>query len=120
MAQVLFYTGEGMTPEGIRAAYPEARYIARGSVRVETSRVPEPFATVIEGAVWGIAVEIDGDADGRELTVTLDDGRQLEAVVAEPLLGGDPAVVLANARYWESPPAFVDRIASVVPIPHEE
>ena len=41
-------------------------------------------------------------------------------VAAEPFLGGDPALVLANARYWESPPAFVNKIASVAPIPGEE
>ena len=120
MAQVLFYSGEGMTPEGIRAAFPGARFIARASVRVDSAQIAEPFQTIVGGEVWGIAVEIDGERDGEEMTVTLDDGRQLEVVPAEPLLGGDPAIVLANARYWELPPAFVDRIASVVPIPDEE
>ena len=120
MAQVLFYSGEGMTPEGIRAEHPDALFIARGSVQVDQTQIAEPFAPVVDGIVWGIAVEIGGQRTGDGLTVTLDDGRQLEAVAAEPLLGGDPATVLANARYWESPPAFVDRIKSVVPIAGEE
>jgi hypothetical protein len=120
VAQVLFCSGEAMTPEGIRAAFPEGRFIARGSVQVDATQVPEPFRTVVDGEVWGVAIQIDGDRDGLAATVTLDDGRQLEAVVAEPHLGGDPAAVLANARYWESPPAFVDRLASVVPIADEE
>lgn len=120
MAQVVFYSGEGMTPEGIRAEYPNARFIARGSVQVDAAQIAEPFASVVDGTVWGIAIEIDEERDGQALTVALDDGRQLEAVVAEPLLGGDLAIVLANARYWESPPAFVDRIKSVVPIAGEE
>jgi hypothetical protein len=120
VAQVLFYSGEGMTPEGIRAEYPEARFIARGSVQAEPAQIAEEFASAADATVWGIAVEIDGERVGQSLMVTLDDGRQLEAVVAEPLLGGDPATVLANARYWESPPAFVDRIRSAVPIAGEE
>ena len=120
MAQVLFYSGERMTPEGIRAEHPSARFIARGSVQVDEAEIAEPFASVVDGTVWGIAVEVDDVRDGQAQTVTLDDGRQLEAVVAEPLLGGDPTTVLANARYWESPPAFVDRIRTVVPIAGEE
>lgn len=116
MPQVLFFSGEQMTPEGIRAAYLKATFIARGSVPAGAGQVAEPFAAVIDGAVWGIAVAVDREIDGPALIVTLDDGRQIDAVGAEPLLAGDPATVLANARYWESPPAFVDRIKNAVPI----
>lgn len=120
MAQVLFFSGEGMTPESIRAAYPKATFIARGHVRVEPEAVAEPFRAAIDGQVWGIAVAVALEIDGAALIVTLDDGRQIDAVLAEPLLSGDPALVLANARYWESPPAFVDRIKTAVSIADEE
>jgi hypothetical protein len=31
-----------------------------------------------------------------------------------PLLDGDPEAVLAAARYWELPPAYVARLAAAV------
>ena len=112
----MFFSGEKMTPEGILAAYPKATFIARGCVRADPEVVAEPFRETIDGTVWGIAVAVAREIEGPALIVSLDDGRQIDAVVGEPFLGGDPATVIANARYWESPPEFVDRIASIVPI----
>jgi hypothetical protein len=103
-----------MSPEAIRAAYPKARFIARAAVLINGQPVADRFAPVIDQTVWGIAVDIGSDHPGETILATADDGRSLRVVLAEPLLSGDPATVLANARYWELPPAFVAALQSVV------
>ena len=113
MPQIAFFSGEQMEPIGIRASFPAAMFIARGWVSPDSSLSPI-FANSVEDQVWGIAVGLGEDVDGDLVAVTLDDGRQIEAVLAEGLLEGDPKVVLANARYWESHPAFVSRLHAAV------
>jgi hypothetical protein len=103
-----------MSPEAIRAAYPGARFIARASVPTDGQAVADRFAPVIDQTVWGIAVDVGTDLPGETILATADDGRSLRAVLAEQLLSGDPVTVLANARYWELPPAFVAELQSVV------
>lgn len=102
-----------MEPIGIRAAFPAAMFIARGWVAPDAS-LSTHFAGAIGDQVWGIAVGLGEEVEGDLVRVALDDGREIEAVLAEALLGGDPKVVLANARYWESPPEFVTRLHAVV------
>jgi hypothetical protein len=111
--QIAFYSGELMEPIGIRAAFPAAMFIARGWVAPDSS-ISDHFASVAGDQIWGIAVGLGEEVEGDLVSVTLDDGRSLEAVLAEGLLAGDPAQVLANARYWESPPEFVTRLHAVV------
>ena len=113
MPQIAFYSGELMEPIGIRAAFPAAMFIARGWVSPDSSLSPH-FANAVDDRVWGIAVGLGEEVDGDLVQVTLDDGRVIEAVLAEALLDGDPKTVLANARYWESPPDFVTRLHAVV------
>ena len=115
MSTVAFYSGELMSPEAIRAAYPEARFIARASVPAAGASIAAPFDAIVGDQIWGIAVDLKTELVGDEITATADDGRSLRVVLIEPLLGGDPATVLANARYWELPPAFVATLRSVVP-----
>ena len=76
-------------------------------------RLPDLFASVVGDMVWGIAVETGAEIGGEVIMATADDDRRLRVVLAEPLLGGDPATVLANARYWELPPAFVNAFQAV-------
>lgn len=114
MSTVAFYSGELMSPEAIRAAYPEARFIARASIPANGAAIAKPFDAVVGDQVWGIAVDLGLELGGDEIMATADDGRSLRVVAVEPLLGGDPTTVLANARYWELPPAFVAALQSVV------
>jgi hypothetical protein len=111
---VAFYSGELMSPEAIRAAYPNARFVARASVPAAGAAIAKPFDSVVGDQVWGIAVDLGTELGGDEVMATADDERSLRVVLIEPLLGGDPATVLANARYWELPPAFVRSLRSVV------
>ena len=120
--RTVFYSGEAMQPATIRRADPTARFVARGAVARTGASLPDRFAGHVGDQVWGIAVEVQGDAPSDEPTmdVTLDDGRMLTATLAEPLLDGDPAAVLANARYWELPPAFVALLAGSLNVVEEE
>src|SRR3954470_5953659 len=103
-----------MSPEAIRALDPSARFIARARVALNPGEAPDQFADTLGGAIWGIAVETAAPLEATEIEMTLDDGRVLEGQPAEPLLNGDPARVLANARYWELPPAYVKSLRDVI------
>ena len=120
--RTVFYSGEAMQPAIIRRADPTARFLARGAVARAGAALPERFAGRVGDQVWGIAVEVDGAATAADqpLDVTLDDGRMLTASLAEPLLAGEPAAVLANARYWELPPAHVALLAAALNVVDEE
>lgn len=122
--RTVFYSGEAMDPTTVRRADPTARFVARGAVAREGVDLPGRFAGHVGERVWGIAVEVRADGDGPTaeptLDVTLDDGRMLGASLAEPLLAGDPATVLANARYWELPPAYVALLAGALNVVEEE
>ena len=120
--RTIFYSGAAMTPATIRRADPSARFVARGAVARDGAALPDRFTGHVGDRVWGIAVEVDGDAASGEPTrdVTLDDGRMLTATLAEALLDGDPAAVLANARYWELPPAHVALLAAALNVVDEE
>jgi hypothetical protein len=107
----LFLSGAEMEPERVRDAWPEARFVARARLQ------PRPRGAVVPPAgvryeTWGIIIEttdalVTGDARG----AVADDGRVF-AVIVPPPDDGDPAAVLAAARYWELPPAYVRRLMS--------
>jgi len=120
--RTVFYSGAAMTPAAIRRADPSARFVARGAADRAGAELPSRFAGHVGERVWGIAVEVDGDAATGEpaLDVTLDDGRILTATLAELLLAGEPSAVLANARYWELPPAHVALLAAALNVVEEE
>ena len=120
VSTVAFYSGEQMSPEAIRAAWPDARFIARASVLINGQSVGDRFGPVIDQTVWGIAVDVGTELPGETTLATADDGRSLRVVLAEPLLSGNPVTVLANARYWELPPAFVAALQSVVQLGQDE
>jgi hypothetical protein len=111
---IAFYSGELMRPEAIRASDPNARFLGRARTAINTAEAPDQFANVLNDEVWGIAIETSAPGEGTEIQITLDSGKSLTAVLAEPLLGGDPTQVLANARYWELPPDYVAQLRSIV------
>lgn len=104
-----FLSGADMDPSALLVAHPGARFVARArlaTVDTDAASDAEP--------IWGILVRLPGEAgtdDGANREVTTDDGRVFRAVVAgDGRPTGDPAAVLAAARYWELPPAYVDRL----------
>jgi hypothetical protein len=115
----VFLSGAEMQPERVRAAWPQGRFVARGRLS------PRPVGAVspprgAEYEMWGILIETpDGAADGESLTAVADDGRRFAVVVPAPD-AADPAAVLAAARYWELPPAYVRRLMRLADAQVEE
>jgi hypothetical protein len=115
----LFLTGAEMQPERVRGTWPDARFVARG--RLE----PRPLTAVAAPAgpryeTWGIIIETpEAPASADARAVVTDDGRVF-AVTIYPADDADPAAVLAAARYWELPPAYVRRLAIAANVQIEE
>lgn len=115
----LFLSGAEMQPERVRVDWPEARFVARG--RLE----PRPLGSVVApvGArfeTWGILIETpDVPVVGDVRSAVADDGRAF-AVTVPPPDDADPAAVLAAAKYWELPPAYVRRLANAANSPVED
>ena len=92
-----FICGADMDPTAIRAAWPGARFVARARL----------------GERWGILLSApltDADRARPEREVITDDGRAVLAH-ADETPAGDDAGILAAARYWELPPAYVRTLA---------
>jgi len=96
-----------MAPGAVLAAYPGANFVARARL------------TDAADEVWGILVRVQvatAAADGPACAVETDDGRRFAALApGDGRPAGDPAAVLAEARYWELPPSYV---AGLVPTGH--
>jgi hypothetical protein len=116
---LVFLSGAEMQPERVRAAWPEARFLARA--RLE----PRPLGAVVapggtEYERWGILIETSGaEPAGESCATRTDDGRPFGAIVLPPD-DADPAAVLAAARYWELLPAYVRKLARLAAMPVEE
>jgi len=105
----LFLCGSDMDPTAVRAAYPGSQFLARARVASDAPDSSEP------SEAWGILLRVpagsgagEGEPGGQVVT---DDGRGFEARLVN---GGHPtgesAAILAWARYWELPPAYVGRL----------
>jgi hypothetical protein len=103
----------------VRKAWPEARFLARARL------APRPVGAVSPPAgvayeTWGILIETaDLDSAAEARAAVTDDGCAVRAIVPSPD-DADPVAVLAAARYWELPPAYVRRLARVAAAPVEE
>ena len=118
----VFLFGADMDPVAVRAAYPGARFVARA--RIPAGPGEDPWHPAGDPAnwladersqdVWGILLQLPAPAHPpiaplRE--VVTDDRRRFEAFVGtDGSTVGDPPAVVAQARYWELPPAYVARL----------
>ena len=109
---VLFYSGAEMLPQTIRAAHPEARFIARAYVIAPEAEIAEAFARPLvdrgeTATVWGIAVRVPERVSGPARSATTDEGQEIAVILPESqVVTGDPEAVLNAALYWELPPAY--------------
>lgn len=104
MERYVFLCGAEMDPSAARAAYPEGRFVARARTEAAAGEA---------GETWGILLRVPAPGgEGDERGVVTDGGRRFRAVApAGWRPAGEPAAVLAAARYWELPPAYVRRLA---------
>jgi hypothetical protein len=115
----LFLSGAEMQPERVRADWPEAQFVARGRLQ------PRPAGAVIpptgsQFETWGIVIETPEVPVAGETRGALTDDKRSFAVVVPAADDADAAAVLAAARYWELPPAYVRRLARAANAPVEE
>lgn len=115
---LVFLQGAEMQPSRIRAAWPEAQFVARARL------TPRPHGAVFPAvspayAAWGIVVAVPAEVAGESRHVTTDEGQDLRVVVPAPD-DADPKAVLAAAKYWELPPPYVRSLAHVAAVPVEE
>lgn len=113
----VFLSGAEMNPTAAWQASPEARFIARARLQANPDELAAPFAEALAAGndeIWGILLQFNGQPAGELRTAITDDGREVQVEPRLPLLDGDPAAVLAAARYWELPPAYVERLATAV------
>jgi hypothetical protein len=114
----LFLSGAEMDPTAVLAAHPGARFIARARVYAKQHEIAAPFAKSVadggEAEVWGILIEHASAASSETRQAVTDEGREIEAVLGGPLASGEPKAVLAAAKYWELPPAYVGRLRDAI------
>jgi hypothetical protein len=109
----VFLWGADMNPTTVRARWPGSRFVATARASGLLSRSaglpPEAFGPEI----WGIIVETDKDQRGAPVPLTLADGASATAMLVDAP-GGNPVEILAEARYWELPQAYRDRIEAFI------
>lgn len=98
-----FLSGAAMEPEAILAADPGSRFVARARLLAD------------DAEIWGIIIRLtnpDPPTASDVAEVITDDGRAFTAMIHD---GGRPtggdAAILAAAKYWELPPAYVSGLA---------
>ena len=98
----IFLCGSDMDPVAIRQrdGGTGMRFESIGSVAA--AEMPE--LPGLDDRVWGIVVRDDAASEGQGIEVTLRDGRTVTANLAtRPADVADRKAVIAQARYWELP-----------------
>jgi hypothetical protein len=106
-----FVCGADMDPTKVRETYPGARFVARARLAELVDGIDGP------AELWGILIAAPGSSiqgAGNHAVIT-DDGRSFHAHVGgHGRPSGEPTAVVAAARYWELPPAYVHRLAGAI------
>lgn len=123
-----FFCGADMNPLSIgngngRVGFARARFVAIASSMEESTAgragLPAALGT---GEIWGIVLAIapphappPNPAPSSMVTVVLRNGATTEAaLMTDPTTVGTIAGVLAEARYWELPIAYRDRLEALL------
>ena len=107
----VFLCGANMEPAAIRARWPEAQFVALARADgVLTQGIGLP-ANAFGPDIWGIVVETGTRQRGSYLPLTLRDGTDATAIMADDAAAlGSLKDILAQARYWELPEAYRNQI----------
>ena len=107
----VFLCGADMQPSRIRARWPQARFvsIARADGVLAAGLGLGWYGLGPE--IWGIVVETGEPQRGAMLPLWLADGTSVTAMAVDgPEAFGSVAEALAQARYWELPADYRDRL----------
>lgn len=111
----VFLCGADMRPSAIRRRWPAARFVALARAGGFLTRGIGLPSDAFGPEVWGIVVETGERQRGTPLPVTLRDGTETTAmIVGDPSEIGSPDEILAQARYWELPEAYRERIEAYI------
>ncbi|MBA2470576.1 MAG: hypothetical protein H0V37_14315 [Chloroflexia bacterium] len=111
----VFLWGADMNPTAIRARWPRSRFVAIACATGILSRSAGLRPNAFGPEIWGIMVETGEDQRGTLVPLTLAHGASATAMVVDAPGGfGTPAGILAEARYWELPQAYRDRIEAFI------
>lgn len=112
--RIVFLCGEDMDPTAIRQRWPEAKFLGLAWVNGMLSRGFGLPAGALGSQIWGILIDAKTTQTGMYVPVTRRDGRSATAViVGDRSSAGSLAGVLAQARYWELPRDYRDRIEAL-------
>jgi len=111
----VFLYGANMNPQWIRQRWPAGRFVAIARAGGFLTRGAGLPANAFGPDLWGIVVDTGEEQRGMPVPLTLRDGTEATAMLAgDPADLGTLAEVLAEARYWELPAAYRDRIEAVL------
>ncbi len=115
---LVFLCGADMNPQAIqsRPELRDSRFLMTGAILAslaEKTGLPPSLHGV---DVWGIVLRVSPDAAcGESVNVRLRDGREVTAaLLTSPATIGSLTGVLAEARYWELPVPYRDRLEAIV------
>jgi len=110
-----FFCGADMDPVAIRRrdGFERARFVSIASTTSAGAALPE----LAEDEIWGIVVRVPEDTalpDTPRITVTLRDGATAQATLLTTAgSAGTSAEILAQARYWELPVPYRNRLEAL-------
>ena len=107
----VFLCGADMQPSRIRARWPEARFVAMARADGVIAAGLGLGWYGLGPDVWGILVETGEEQRGTMLPLRLADSTSVTAMTdGDPAGFGSVAEALAQARYWELPTDYRDRL----------
>ena len=118
---LVFLCGADMNPVTLRArpGFAAARFIATGAIGGDLAERIDLPVFLAEDDIWGIVLRLPFAASpapapaGAPVTVRLRDRREARAIlITDPASVGDQPEILAEARYWELPVLYRDRLES--------
>lgn len=114
----VFLCGADMNPQAIqsRPELCDSRFLMTGAIPASWAEKTGLPSSPHGVDVWGIVLRVSLDAAcGESVTVRLRDGGEAAAaLLASPATIGNLAGVLAEARYWELPVSYRDRLEAIV------
>lgn len=107
----VFLCGADMQPSRIREVWPTSRFISIAKADGVISMGMGLGWYALGPDVWGIMVETGEVQKGTMLPLTLPDGSDVTAMMlGDPTAFGTLSEALAQARYWELPAEYRDRL----------
>jgi hypothetical protein len=117
ISRFAFFCGADMEPGAIRrhAGFETARFVSIGFTKAAGPVMP---ARLESSEIWGVVIRVPEQVtlhDVPFIPVTLREGTTvLAALLTTRNTAGSSAEILAQARYWELPVPYRDRLEALI------